>query len=404
MKAKKLLAGLLSAAMVLSLTACGGEEKEASAAAAETAAETAETTEETAEASGETTEAAVDSGESGENAGNTPATGELVDYETGLATVIGSLDLNPEDFADMEPRTFTVTASASSANFGYDMMVGIAEAVTEQTGGKIEFNIVWDGALGNDNELTESVQAGNIDMVFEATSSLSSYVPESAVFDMPGLFTNCEEATEACRAFLDTWNECLAEYNLYALDLTCPLFRGLSCNREINSPEDFSGLSIRCAENKYNQAFYTNLGMSPTPLPFNELYMALQQGLVDGQDNPISVVYASKFHEVQSCYMDLYAISYASNLLINKELYDGLDPAVQDALTQFAVQFYNSELLCQPYSDQEAINDMGDGMTIMPVTDEIQAAITAASEPVWEMVSEDIGQEVVDQFLACAGR
>lgn len=394
MKARKILAGMLAMSLVLSLAACGSSGTDTTAEANTTAA--TETT-----ATGDETTAAEEETEA--NAERT-ATGELTDYETGLATVLADLDLNPEDFADLEPITLSVTSSASSSNFGYNMMVEIGDAITEQTGGKLSFNISWDGILGDDNELTESTMAGNVDMVFEATSSLSGYVPESAVFDMPGLFTSYEEGTEACRAFLDTWNEILAQYNLYALDLALPLFRALSCNREITSPEDFAGLSIRCAENKYNQAFYSNLGMSPTPLSFSELYMALQQGLVDAQDNPISVVYASKFHEVQSYYMELNAIGYANNILINKELYDSLDPAYQDALTQFAVQFYNSMILCQSYADQEALDEMGDGMTVLEMNEDIQAAVTAAAEPVWDMVAEDIGQEIVDEFLACAGR
>ncbi|WP_434311367.1 TRAP transporter substrate-binding protein [Hominifimenecus sp. rT4P-3] len=392
---KKRIALVMALCMTAMLTACGGDSQATTAAPATTAAQ-AETTAAEETTAAPATEAATTAA-SGQS-------GDKMSIDEACDKAVAALSLNPEDFADLEPVTLTVASSAASANFGYTVMTRLADAIKEQTGGKLSFDIVWDGTLGNDNELTESCEAGDIDIVFESTSSLANYIPESAIFDMPGLFTSVEEANEACRAFLDTWNEICAPYDLVALDLTCPMFRAFSSSKEVNTPDDFKGISVRCAENKYYQAFYSNLGMSPTPLAYSELYMSLSQGLVDAQDNPISVIYAAKFYEVQSVYMELNAISYASNLVMNKTTYDSLDPAYQDALKQFAVQFYNGEIDGQPAADQEAFDAIGDGMKVLPVTEEIQAAIVAAGEPVWDMVAQDIGQEVVDKYLACAGR
>lgn len=394
---KKGMAMLMAVCMTAAITGCGGNGAAATTAPGATAATapaaTTASEEKTTAAHGEAATAASDA-----------QAGSLMTIEEACAAAVGNLNLNEADFADLDPVTLTVASSASSSNFGYTVMTELADAVKEKTGGKLNFNIVWDGTLGSDNELTESCEAGDIDIVFESTSSLANYIPESAVFDMPGLFTNVEEATKACRAFLDTWNEICAKYDLYTLDLTCPMFRAFSCNKEVKAPEDFSGISVRCAENKYYQAFYSNLGMSPTPLAYSELYMALSQGLVGAQDNPISVIYAAKFYEVQSHYMEINAIGYASNLLINKDIYEALDPAYQDALKQFAVQFYDGEINGQAYADQEAFDAIGDVMTVLPVTGEIQAAVAEAGQPVWEMVAQDVGQEVVDKFLACAGK
>ena len=133
MKARKILAGMLAMSMVLSLAACGSSDTDTTAASSTTAAATEAGDEASAAEEGNATEA-----EGEETEANTDGTaeGELVDYETGLATVLADLNLNPEDFADLEPVTLTVTSSASSSNYGYNMMVGIAEAITEQTGGE----------------------------------------------------------------------------------------------------------------------------------------------------------------------------------------------------------------------------------------------------------------------------
>ncbi len=398
---KKALASLLALTLVFSLAACGSSDSSTEAEDTTVAAEEAEEAEEE-EAEEEEAEEAEDE-EAGEEAA-AAASGDLMTIDEAIDTVVSELSLNEEDFADLDPVSITVASSAASANFNYDIMEALMAAITEQTGGKMTFSDVWDGTLGSDNELTESVEAGDIEIVFEGTSSLANYIPEAAVFDMPGLFSDCDEGTAACRAFLDDFNDVCANYNLVALDVTVPMFRALSTNKEITSPDDLSGISIRCAENKYYQAFYSNLGMSPTPLAFSELYMSLQQGLVDAQDNPISVMYSSKFYEVQSYYMEINAIAYPFALLMNRNIYENLDPAYQDALTQLAVLFFDGNIMGQPYADQESLDEVSDQMTVLEMTDEIQEAVVAAGEPVWDMVAEDIGEDVVDTFLACAGK
>ena len=116
-------------------------------------------------------------------------------------------------------------------------------------------------------------------------------------------------------------------------------FRGLSTNKEIKTADDFKDMTIRVMENKYHTAFWENLGAKPTPLAFSDLYMALQQGLVQAQDNPITAVYASKFYEVQEYYMPITAFPMVNVIAINKSTYDSLPAEYQTILTQFAEAF-----------------------------------------------------------------
>lgn len=305
-------------------------------------------------------------------------------------------------YDDLDPITVVLGCSASSANTSYTVMKEAADAIHEKSGGKLTINLVWDGNLGNDNELTESCKAGDIQMVQEATSSLANYVPQSGIFDMPGLFADTDHANKTVRAFLPDYNKYLEEQGLLALDISCPFFRGLSSNVKIQSPEDFKDMSIRCAENKYYMEFYRNLGCSPTPLAYSELFMALQQGLVDAQDNPLSVVIAAKFHEVQDYYIDINAISYVFPVLINKAYYDSLDPRYQELLTEFAVSFDDNYLAIQEEDNANALAQADGQIEVLQTNDDIQAAVRAAGEPVWDLVKQDLGEDYVSRYLELA--
>ena len=355
---KKLIAMALAAVMAMSMVACGGDAEETTTAAP------AETT---AAAAGETTAAA-----------------------------------SEDPYANLPEVELTVGSSAASSNIGYTFMVDAAKAVEEKTGGKLKINVVWDGTLGNDGELIESCMGGNVDMISLASSPLLSYVPEIAVFDMPMVFESMEQAWEGLATFADSFQPIMNEKGMQLLSMNFQKFRGLSTNVNIQSPADIEGMSIRIMENKYHQLFWENLGAKPTPLAFSELYLALQQGLVDAQDNPIAAIYTTKFHEVQDYFMKITAFPFVSFGLINKETYDSLPAEYQVLLEEFFLEY---DVNTYEYSEQEeadAIAAMADACTELPYTEEIIAALKAAAEPVWEQIKADIGAEMPDALIAAA--
>ncbi len=380
MKAKKVLAGVLSLTMILSLAACGSSDTETTAAADTTAAAT--------EAADDTTEAADDTTEAAE--GETAA-GE------------GTVTIDEVDASDLEEVTLVLGSSASSTNEQYGIMEDLTNELNEKTDGKFSITLSWDGVLGSDAELAESCMGGNIDIISMATSPLLSYMPEVAVFDMPAVFEDADSAYEGINQFADTFQSVFNERGMQLLALGFSTFRGLSTNREITSPEDFQGMSIRVMENTYHTEFWTNMGASPTPMAFSELYLALQQGMVEAQDNPLTAVYASKFYEVQDYYMNVPIFPMVNVLAINKDTYDALPAEYQTALTQWAEAFMEQSYLQAEQIDANALEAMGDEITILECTDEIFQAFRTAAEPVWDSVREDIGDELPDAYLEAAG-
>jgi tripartite ATP-independent transporter DctP family solute receptor len=156
-------------------------------------------------------------------------------------------------------------------------------------------------ALGGEREMIEAVQLGTQDMVTTSTGPLGNFVPEVKIFDIPFLFRNYDHARKTLDGPIgqDVLKAMQAK-GLVGLAWAENGFRHMTnSKRAINSAADANGLKIRTMENKIHMEAYKTFGILPTPMAFPELFTALQQGTVDGQENPIPVILAAKFSQVQ---------------------------------------------------------------------------------------------------------
>lgn len=168
-----------------------------------------------------------------------------------------------------------------------------ADILDQRSEGHITVNIFPNSQLGDDVQMMEMLQTGTLDMTYPSSSPATGYVEELAVFDLPFLLPTREAAVEAMRS--DAAQEMLDAFDgtgLKALAFSENGFRQLSNSaREVSSPEDVAGLdvrglSIRTMENPVHLAIWEALGANPTPMAFGELFSAMEQGVVDGQENP----------------------------------------------------------------------------------------------------------------------
>lgn len=146
-----------------------------------------------------------------------------------------------------------IASSTASANTDYAIQVAAAEAAKEKTGGKLNITCTWDGTLGNDSELIESCRAGSIPMISLGSSALLSYIPEIAVFDMPSVYSDPESAYKGIGQFEEAFGPIMEQAGFKLLGMGFGKFRGLSTNRNIQTPADFKGMTIRIMENKYHK-------------------------------------------------------------------------------------------------------------------------------------------------------
>lgn len=156
-------------------------------------------------------------------------------------------------------------------------------------------------ALGGEREMIEAVQLGTQDLVTTSTGPLGNFVPEVRIFDIPFLFRNYDHARKTLDGQIgqDVLKAMQAK-GLVGLAWAENGFRHMTnSKRPINAATDASGLKMRTMENKTHMEGYRTFGILPTPMAFPELFTALQQGTVDGQENPIPVILAAKFSQVQ---------------------------------------------------------------------------------------------------------
>ena len=180
-------------------------------------------------------------------------------------------------------------------------LTAMAEEIKQRTGGKVEIKLHPGGALGGDREVIEGVQIGTVDMTISSTSIFANFVPDVQVFDIPFLFRDFDHA----QGVLDgpVGKEILAKFDargFKGLGLGGIGFRQLTNSRRVVSGvEDVKGLKIRTQENPIHLQVWRALGALPTPMAIPEVFTALQQGVVDGQENPIGAIINNKFGQVQ---------------------------------------------------------------------------------------------------------
>jgi len=303
-----------------------------------------------------------------------------------------------------EEQVYTMQLAYSAAE---SSPAGIAAAKTEElleskSGGRIQVDIYPNAQLGGDRELIESSQAGNLSMVTLTTAPMVNFIPELAVFDMPAVLTDVEVAQKVLKSpFRDKVDTKYEDAGFKLLSIAPVGFREMSSNVPVQNISDFDGVKIRTMENKYHLAFWKALGANPSPLAFSELYIALQQGLVDGQENPYATVVSAKLYEQQKYIVNTNHIMFLNTTVMNKDLYDSLPEDLQvvvddvfEEVAQYSFEVGMSE-------EEKALEVLkSEGLEIIDLSDADFEEIQELAKPVYDMIREDIGADLVDTLLA----
>jgi tripartite ATP-independent transporter DctP family solute receptor len=207
------------------------------------------------------------------------------------------------------------------------------DALDKNTQGRYKCQVYPASALGGEREQIEAVQIGTQDLVITSTGPVGNFVPEIKIVDVPFLFRDYAHARKVLDGKIG--QDMLAKFNnhgLVALAWSENGFRHMTNNkRAIVSASDASGLKMRTMENKVHMEGYRAFGIQPTPMAFPEVFGALQQGVVDGQENPIPVILASKFSQVQK-HLSLTGHVYSPALIITSpRIYNKLSEADKKA-------------------------------------------------------------------------
>lgn len=309
---------------------------------------------------------------------------------------------NNEPADSAEPIEITLGCDNTS---GGPWDVGCKEfmrLVEEKIPGKVEFKYYPDGQLSNNNQRTtmEMLQTGGVDITTFLPSIYEQFDQSWMIYGMPYLFSNTEEARASCDGEAGKYMLSLLQgQGIEGLALWEQGWRHLTTSKKpVKVPADIKGMKIRVMDSPSFIAMMENLGAIPTVTSMGELYSALQQGAVDGQENPITTIHDRKFYECQD-YVTLTRHVY--NPLIfgaNKKFWDSLPEDVQTAISEAAVEAAEFERNANDEQEAKKLAALKEKVEIIELTDEEFALWKEATKGVAPTIKEVVGEEITSKF------
>ncbi len=267
---------------------------------------------------------------------------------------------------------------------------------------EFDVQLYSDAQLGDDTAATQDVSMGNLECVITSASPLTGLCKDLEIFDLPFLFPNYAAADAVVDGEIGASIATkLEDSGLHVLAWYENGFRELTNSKvEVHTPDDVKGLKIRTMENPIHLEAFTQLGAVPTPMAFSEVFTALEQGAIDGQENPIATIYLNKFYEVNG-YCSMTNHIYGPKLfLMSKNFYDSLTDEQKEFFDKAAQE--SAELdretnrkQCEDYVSELEAN----GMTVTELTDEEHQAFVDATASVYDKFADEIGQELIDATM-----
>ncbi|MHB1124613.1 MAG: TRAP transporter substrate-binding protein [Ramlibacter sp.] len=274
-----------------------------------------------------------------------------------------------------------------------------AKEVEKRTNGRYKIQTFYNGALGGERESIEAVQLGTQELAFSSTGPVPNFVPETKILDVPFLFRDKAHA----RAVLDgpIGQDLLKKFEskgFKALGWAENGFRHMTnSKRPVNTPEDLKGLKMRTMENPVHIAAYKGFGIVTTPMAFPEVFTALQQGTVDGQENPLSVIIAAKFDQVQK-HLSLTGHVYSPAIwVMNKAAFEKLSAADKKAFLEAAKEGTKANRARVDEDDAKGVADLrSKGMSVVENVD--KARFVKALAPVNAEFEKQFGKANIEKI------
>ncbi|QRG70772.1 TRAP transporter substrate-binding protein [Brevibacillus choshinensis] len=276
--------------------------------------------------------------------------------------------------------------------------------VEEKSDGSLQVQIYDNSKLGAEKEFYDGVRNGTIEMGIPGLI-MQADVPKMAVGEWPFLFKDFEHAKKVLQGPIgkEMTDEMEAKHDVHALAWSANGFRMFSSNRTIASLEDFKGLRVRMPNIPNYIKLGQLLGANITPMPISEVFTALEQKVVDGQDNPIATLKASAWYEVQSDVLESKHMFSPNLYIINGKLWSQLTPEQQKILEEAAKASadYEWELLEKSYEDDKKFL-MEHGIKFTAPDESFQQAMETAAQPLYEEIYQTYpwAKEMVEKIKA----
>jgi C4-dicarboxylate-binding protein DctP len=278
----------------------------------------------------------------------------------------------------------------------------LADRVNTEMDGKACMEVYPNSTLYNDDKVLEAMLAGDVQLAAPSLSKFEKFTKQFRLFDLPFVFVDIDavdrfQSSEAGQAM----KESMARRGLMGLAFWHNGMKQLSANKPLLEPADAEGLKFRIQQSDVLQAQFEALGANPQKMAFSEVYGALQQGVVDGQENTWSNIYGQKFFEVQDGITETNHGVLDYLVVTSTEWLDGLPEDVREQFLTILGEVTatrNAESFAVNQRNRDLIVEAGG--TVRTLNDEQRALWVEAMEPVWNQFMDDIGQDLLDAALA----
>lgn len=282
--------------------------------------------------------------------------------------------------------------------------VRFKEEVEKNSDGRIAIDIRPAAVLGGDVEIIEQTQMGLVHISIPPTGNLANFNEKMYLFDLPFLL----EDDESMKRVLDgeVGTELLGTLepnNLHGIAMWGAGFRHMTNNvRPITKPDDLKGIKMRTLQAPTILSTYRAYGANPTAMAYTEVYNGLQQGVVEGQENPFANIYSMKFHEVQK-YMTLTNHAYHTYAAVmNKQAWDSLPEDLQQVISDAMIVGRDAAREYTLEDEAKILEEIKDQIEIIELTPEGRAAFVESSKPIYDEFRPKVTPELMDKALAAA--
>lgn len=277
-----------------------------------------------------------------------------------------------------------------------------AEEVDRLSDGKMKIQVYPNSTLGGDRELLETCRDGDIPFIVQNTAPQVTFMQDIAIFDMPCMFDTIEEVREKVddEKFYGLMEDVYQEGGYKLLGYADQGFRVMSTNKNINRIEDFKGQKIRTMENAYHLDFWKALSAAPTPMTFSEVYIGLQQGTIDAQENPYEVIVSNRLYEQQDYMVETNHLPHLISLIVSESFFEKLPEEKQEILVE-AAEFASKE--ARAASDARISDKIEEikssGAQIVTIDEELREQMREASQPVYDEIKKVVDEDIVNAYM-----
>lgn len=272
------------------------------------------------------------------------------------------------------------------------------EEVEARTNGNVTVEVYPNNQLGDSKEIVQSVSLGAVELNISSSAQFSTFNPELEVLDLPFLFATRDDAYAHLDGEPGAYLAApLEEKNIKVLGYLDGGYRSMfNSKRPLVTPDDFKGLAVRVQDSEVYMDMMSTLGALPSFLPWGDLFVSIQQGVVDAGESGIAQIYSQRFYEVAK-YISLTQHTFTANMfVISKSKWDALPADYQQAITEAAkimIDYEREEMVKEEETSMEALKEAGAEINTVDA-----AVFQEAVAGVWDRFAEKRGQELIDLF------